>query len=208
MAKTASFTAKCSSVSNVYQSNWSAWSVTKQGSYDAGEVRLGAFLFSNLRSTVKWAHAKISKITLTLKYDKAGGNREKTLYMYRGTQKSLTGTGNAMKGTAIGTVSTNGKAYDATRTITFDASTNAAAFANLAAWLTDDESLTLVLYRNESSESGTYSANYLQISAATMTVEYSTSPFYVYKDGAWINTETQVYKSDAWVDADATRITS
>ena len=202
MAHSQTFTASCSSVSKLSYSNWSAWSVATQGSYNGGDVRLGCFLFKTLRNEVKWSSAKISKITMTLTFDGAGGNAEKTLYLHRGTQKSFTGSGTNMKGEAIGNVKTNGKAYNATRTITFDASTNATAFANLAAWLNNDESLTLVIYRNESSSSGSPSTNYLQVSAASMTVEYSTSPVYVYKNGEWINAEVMTYKTDAWVDGE------
>lgn len=199
MAMSQSFTASCSSVSKLSYSNWSAWTKATQGSYGGGDVRLGCFLFKNLRDSIKWKSAKISKITLTLTFDGAGNNAEKTLYLHRGTQKSFIGSGTDMKGDAIGNVKTNGKAFNATRTITFDATTNASAFVNLSAWLTDDESLTLVMYRNESSSSGAGSTNYLQVSAATMDVEYSTSPVYIYNSGIWGNADVQVYHNSTWI---------
>lgn len=202
MANSQSFTASCSSVSKLSYSNWSAWTQATQGSYNAGDIRLGCFLFKTLRNSVKWKNAKISKIMLTLTFGGAGNNKEKNLSLYRGTQTSFTGSGTAMKGDAIGTVKTNGTAYNSTRTITFDATTNAAAFVNLAAWLTTDTSLTLVIYRDEESSSGSPSSNYLQVTAAEMTVEFTTSPVYIYRSGAWVNAEVQVYKTDAWVDGD------
>ena len=208
MANSQSFAASCSSVSRLSYSNWSAWTKATQGSYGGGDVRLGCFLFKSLRDSVKWKNAKINKITLILTFDGAGNNAEKTLYLYRGTQKSFTGSGTNMMGASIGSVKTNGKAYNATRTITFDATTNAGAFANLAAWLTDDESLTLVIYRNESSSTDAGSTNYLQVSAATMTVEYSTSPVYIYNTGVWINADVQVFHNAAWIMGDVNIIRS
>lgn len=202
MANSLTFTANCSGVSKLSYSNWSAWSQATQGSYGGGDVRLGCFLFKTLRNEVKWASAKISKISLKLTYGGAGGNKEKNLSLYRGTQTSFTGTGTAMKGEAIGTVKTNGTAYNSTRTITFDAATNAAAFANLVAWLTTDTSLTLVIYRDEDSTSGSPSSNYLQVTAAEMTVEFTTSPVYIYSGGEWINAEVQVYTAGAWINGE------
>lgn len=200
MAKSQIFTASCSSVSKLSYSNWSAWTQATQGSYNGGDIRLGCFLFKTLRDSINWTKAKINKITLTLTFGGAGGNSEKTLSLYRGTQKSFTGSGSNMKGEAIGNVKTNGKAYNATREITFDATTNASAFANMAAWLMKDDSLTLVIYRNETSASGEGSTNYLQVTAATMTVEYVTSPLKVYKDGAFHDGEVHVWNGSAWVD--------
>lgn len=199
MANSQSFTASCSSVSKLSYSNWSAWTQATQGSYGGGDVRLGCLLFKTLRSGVKWPSAKISKITLTLTFGGAGGNKEKNLSIYRGTQKSFTGSGTNMKGEGIGTVKTNGTAYNSTRTITFDANTNSAAFVKFADWLNNDESLTLVIYRDESSSSGEPSSNYLQVTAATMTVEYSSSPVYIYDNGVWVNADVQVFHNAAWV---------
>ena len=208
MATSPAYTATCSSVSKLSYSNWSAWSKATQGSYDKGDIRLGCFLFETLRKDMDWSKAKISRITLTVTFDGAGNNAEKTLYLHRGTQTSLTGTGTNMKGEAIGNVKTNGKAYNATRTITFDTTTNAGAFAKLAAWLNEDTSLTLVIYNNESSSSGAASTNYLQISAASMVVEYSTSPVYVYNNGAWINAEVNVFSGGQWLAGEVNPITS
>lgn len=194
MTESVMFSAKCSSTSNQYQSNWSAWSLANQGSYNEGAPRVGAMLFAALRNEIAWNECEINKISLTLTFNSAGGNKVKTLSIYQGTQTALTGTGQNMIGTAIGNVSTLAKAYDSTLTIEFDADTNAAAFANLVSWLQDTESLILALWRDEASEADTYSANYLQITAATMAIEYTSSPFYVYDEElGFVNAPAYVY---------------
>lgn len=164
MAETLSFTGTCDSVSYLSASNWSAWDACFQGTYgSSGSPRLGAMLFSTLRSSTTWSSKNITQITFTLTFAKAGhGTREKTLYLYQGTQTSLTGTGTAMKGTAIGSIPTNGKAYGTTNTITFNSSTNSSAFTNLVSWLKNTSSTTLCLYTSEAYDSGYgYSPNYL-----------------------------------------------
>ena len=208
MATSPTYTASCKSVSRIGASNWTTWDAAYQGSYNKGDSRLGCMLFSKLRNEVKWQRAKISKITLTITFGGAGGNAEKTLYLHRGTQTSFTGTGTAMKGDAIGNVKTNGKAYNTTNTITFDANTNATAFANLAAWLNEGDSLTLVVYHEETSAASAGSTNYLQINAASIVVEYSTSPVHVYDNDAWINTEVNVFSGGQWLAGEVNPIPS
>lgn len=175
MSETLSFTGTCDAVSSLNSDNWSAYSACFQGTYgSSGSPRLGAMLFSSLRTSTTWSSKSISKITLKLTFGSAGRNREKNLYLYQGTKTSLSGTGSALKGTSIGTVTTNGTAYGATRTITFDSSTNSSAFTNLVSWLKNTSSTTLVLYTTEAYDSDYgYSENYLQITAATLNITFS-----------------------------------
>lgn len=186
MSKTLSFTASTSSVTTAAQSNWSSWSVCQQGAYN-GNTRVGALLFSSLRSS-SWSSKSISQITLTLTFTGAGSNSTKTLGMYQGTKTSFTGTGTAMLGTSIGSVSTGGTAYNSTRTITFNSSTNATAFANLVSWLKNTSSLTLAFYVNESASSG-YSTNYLQINSATLAVTYTSGTIKYATGGSFVDCE-------------------
>lgn len=186
MSTTLSFTASTSSVTTAAKSNWSAWSVCQQGTYN-GNTRVGALLFSSLRDST-WSDKSISQITLTLTFAAAGRNSIKTLGMYQGTQTSFTGTGTAMLGTSIGSISTGSKAYSSTIILTFDSSTNTTAFTNLVSWLKDTSSLTLAFYVNESASSG-YSTNYLQINSATLTVTYTSGIVKYGVDGSFVDCE-------------------
>ena len=200
MASVAKFTAKCSSVSDISRSNWGSWSVCTQGSHGDDPVRLGALFFSELRGEIDWSKKKISRILLALTFNSAGGNRQKTLYFYEGTKTTLTGTGSAMKGDYIGAYKTARDAYDSTFAPVFSSTSNKAIFDKLVSWLQTSESPILVLYKDER-DADSYSQNYLQITAATLTVEYSSSPIYVYKDsmGGFVNAEPYVYKDGTWV---------
>jgi len=200
MADALNFSAQCSSVSRISYSNWNAWSLCTQGARGTDPARLGAMLFADLRQDMQWSESEISKISLTLTFNNAGGNRAKTLSLYQGTQTELTGSGTDMKGAAIGDVSTVEKAYNSTVTVVFDAENNADAFDNLVSWLKDTESLILVLYQDVTSTEGSYSQDYLQITAASLAVESTSSAFYVYDaDTNPVNVPAYTYENGAWV---------
>lgn len=198
------FTASLSSTSTTSQSDWTAWSACCQGSPDGGLPRVGAMLFPDLHKSANWARETIHRISLTLTFDASGTLREKTLYMFRGTQKTFTGTGSAMIGEVIGEVLTNGPAYETTQTITFDAETNADAFTNLVAWLSESEAPMLVFYNDKQ----TSSIHYLQITAATMKIEYDSSPVYVRSNESWVSATPYVYANGKWVEALASYVSA
>lgn len=168
------FTLAADKLGNVSRAAYSSWNVGDaiQGTWSGGYPRVGAMLFSRLRDSVDWADQEITAIRLTLQFPEAGGNDEKTLYLYRGTQTELTGTGSAMLGASVGGVSTNGAAYNSTRTIYFSAESNAAAFANLVSWLQSGTSTTLAVYVNESATAYGWSENALYIRAATISIDH------------------------------------
>jgi len=158
----------------VNRASYSSWNTkgASQGAVVGGYPRVGALVFSALRSSVEWADQEIGAIRLTLTFSQAGLNREKTLYMYKGTQNALTGTGTAMLGEAIGTAKTNGTAYTSTRTILFSSESNPAAFAKLVEWIQNGTTNTLALYVNEAASDYDWSTNYLYISAAALSVDH------------------------------------
>ena len=168
------FTIAADKLGNVSRAAYSSWNIGDaiQGTWSGGYPRVGAMLFSRLRDSVDWADQEITAIRLTLQFPKAGGNDEKTLYLYQGTQTELTGTGTAMLGTAVGNVPTNGAAYNSTRTIYFSSESNAAAFAKLVSWLQSGTSTTLAVYVNESATAYGWSENALYIRAATLSVDH------------------------------------
>lgn len=150
-------------------SNWNS-SGAYQGQYTGSAPRVGVMLFGGLHD-INWREQSISKIELTLTFSGAGKSAEKTLSLYRGTKSGISGTGESMVGERIGDVKTNGTAYKSTRTITFSPNVNANAYIQLVAWMRSMTTNTLVIYRDEALDSS-YSPNYLQITAASMVVEY------------------------------------
>lgn len=168
------FTLTADKLGYVTRASYSSWTTGKadQGTWSGGYPRVGALLFSQLRDGIDWTEHDISEIRLTLKFAQAGGNSEKNLGLYIGTRTALTGTGSAMLGTSLGSVPTNGSAYNGTRTIAFSEASNPDAFAALADWIQNGASTTLALYVNEQPSSYDWSANYLRITQATVSVDH------------------------------------
>lgn len=142
-----------------------------QGTYgSSGAPRAGAMLFSTLRP-VDWSAQSISRIRLALSFGGAGYNREKTIGLYGGARSALSGTGTSMLGAAIGSVPTGASAYNGDAKIVFSPSVNAAAFENFVDFLRSGTQNALAVYVSETTNQS-YSANYLQITAASVEVTY------------------------------------
>lgn len=156
----------------VKRTSYSNWSTAgaMQGMYTGSYPRVGVMLFGDLHAE-KWSDKIISKISMELTFAGAGYNREKTISLYRGAKSTITGTGESMIGVKIGDFKTGGAAYKSTLTSVFSESTNANVFLQLVSWLQAAATNTLTIYRDETT-SGTYTDNYLQITAATLTIEH------------------------------------
>lgn len=150
--------------------NWS-YEGAMQGRYGSQGPRTGVMRFPTLRS-VDWPNQAISKIVLKLTFDKVGTSAAKTISLYRGAKNTISGTGAQMRGESIGSIGTGGAAYSATNTVILSESSNASAFANLVDWLKNGATDTLVMYTGEASTNVGWSANYLRVTSAQMTVEY------------------------------------
>lgn len=156
-------------VKRIGSENWST-AGAMQGQYTGSYPRVGVMLFGDLHS-IDWADQVVSKISMELTFAGAGYNREKTISMYRGAKSTITGTGESMIGSKIGDFKTGGAAYNSTLTIEFSASANVNVFLQLVSWLQDAQTNTLTIYRDETTTS-TYTENYLQITAAALTIEH------------------------------------
>lgn len=156
-----------------YGGSWS--SQASQGAYGQyGESRVGAMIFGGLRSGINWPIMEVKEVQLAMTFSRAGWTGTKTLGLYATTRSSVGGTGGSMLGTNLGQVSC-GAAYDATRTVVINSTTYPAVFAKIADWIENGSTTGLALYINESVGSGTsWSANYLKITWARLTVIYDT----------------------------------
>ena len=77
------------------------------------------------------------------------------------------------------------------------ASSNAAFFAALCAYLTEGNS-ALVLYNGETSKADGYSANYARVTSCTLTVSYIDGMAYVRVNGAWKQCAVWMRVNGAW----------
>lgn len=158
-------------VSRESYSGWSSAGAIQGSTAGNTHPRVGAMQFSGLRET-DWAGQEIGAVRMTLTFAQAGLNREKTVYLWRGARSGISGAGSGMRGAFIGGAATGGAAYSSVRTLVFSENENAEAFANLIAWLQQDTTDTLAVYADEAPAGYDWSANYLQIKAAEMEIDF------------------------------------
>ena len=170
-----------------------------QGAYMAtkpSQSRVGLMLFNGAGAALRGK--VIQSITLKITCSGAGsGSSGKVLSFHRANvqafDKSLRGS--AQVGAALGTLT--GKFYSNTTTHTLSASSNAAFFAALRAYLTEGNS-ALVLYNGETSKADGYSANYARVTSCTLTVTYSDGTVHYRTGGAWKQCTVWVRVNGAW----------
>lgn len=150
----------------------STWTSGKarQGVYSSTRYE-GAINFSGL-SGLDMSNVDISEITLSLTFGNSGGASNKYVYFYKATGNTITGSISAMRADSIGTLYVEA-AYNGTRTLTFNASTNADMFAILKEYLLAGNRV-LILYapKTRGTYSGGYCYDYLSVTAANLTLTY------------------------------------
>lgn len=121
----------------------------------------------------------ITGITLTFTCGPYGGGSSttKTLYLYGSykTSYSSSDKGEDYVGTSLGSVS--GTFYNNTRTVTLNSTTNKNTFEAVANFIKTGGRV-FVMYDSGASVSGTYSANYLGVTAFSVNVTYGNSSDY------------------------------
>ena len=173
-------------------SSWT-WNIAYQGAWGKNRPYVGAILFSGLRSSVAWGDMDITAVRLWLKFGSGGASRSKTLGIYAASRSSIGGLGADMPAYGIGLVNTATNAWNTSETITFNATTNADAFAQFKAWLERGSTNALALFMNESaSSSNTYSTNYLNIENAGIEIDYEMRGSTGYVEPAVAETGTSV----------------
>ena len=164
----------------------------------AGESYVGLIIFEGAGAALKGAD--ISSITLSVTSGSSGtqsGNSTLTIHKskYQALDKAVLGRNYV--GDTLGTLT--GRHYNNTTTYTLDATTNAALFAALKAYLAEGNS-AIILYNGETSTSQAGSANYCVITSCTLTVTLSGGDTVPYcKDGKWIQCWSYYYNKDRWV---------
>ena len=126
----ATFSVTASELKYASGSSWSSGKA-RQGVYSTTRYE-GAIRFSDIAS-YDFANMEISQITMKATFARAGGSSSKYLTFYKAAKNAISGSISSMRGTSIGSVYVT-NAYDATRTITFNTSTNASIFSTLKSY--------------------------------------------------------------------------
>ena len=152
-------------------SSWSS-DYAMQGAWGS-DKRVGLIVFGSLRNNVDWSAQAVSQVKLKLTFGNAGASRSaKVLYLHTATRNSAGGKGSAAVGDSLGTVTLSSAGRLTDETITLSETSNAAVFAAMAAWITGGSTSALAIHAPETASSGNYSTNYLNITKASLTVEY------------------------------------
>ena len=205
MAETFTATAGSSTTIGFAQYGSTSWSTGTsngacQGAYQgttASKSRVGVLVFSGAGAALKGK--VIQSISLKITCSGAGsGSSSKVLSFRKANYQSLkTGiAGSAQVGEALGTLT--GKFYSNTVTHTLSASSNAAFFANLVAYLTAGNSV-LVLYNGETSSSSGYSTNYARITTCVITVTYMNATLWYCDNGTWRQCTVWYCNAGSWI---------
>lgn len=171
-----------------------------QGAYQgtsASASRVGVMVFSNAGTTLRGK--VIKSITFSITCSGAGsGSNSKVLTFHRANYQSLqTGiTGAAQVGNTLGTLT--GKFYSNTTSHTLSASSNAAFFAALKAYLAEGNS-ALVLYNGETSSSSGYSTNYARVTSITISVTYEAAAVWYRNGDTWVRCAVYYCDNGTWV---------
>ena len=205
MAETFTATAGSSTTIGFAQYGSTSWSTGTsngacQGAYQgttASKSRVGVLVFSGAGAALKGK--VIQSISLKITCSGAGsGSSSKVLSFRKSNYQSLkTGiAGSAQVGEALGTLT--GKFYSNTVTHTLSASSNAAFFANLVAYLTAGNSV-LVLYNGETSSSSGYSTNYARVTTCVITVTYMNATLWYCDNGTWRQCTVWYCNAGSWI---------
>lgn len=144
-----------------------------QGAYADQKPRVGVLMFSSLRSSIAWQDMAVKHVSLYLNYGTAGAARQKTIGLYATSRNSIGGEGIDMLGANFGQFYTSVSTYGNEETVAFNETTNAALFAKMAQWIENGVTNGIALYVNETTTGGnSYSTNFLNVTAATIAIEY------------------------------------
>jgi len=201
------FTATSESASTIGYAQYgsSTWNTgtsngASQGAYQntsSSGSRVGVMVFTGAGAALK--NKLISQITLKITCSAAGSSgSNKVLSFRRANYQTLqTGiNGSAQVGVALGTLT--GTFYGNTVTHTLNASTNAALFAFVKAYLAEGNS-ALVLYNGETSTSSGYSTNYARVTSCTITVTYLDATVWYRDGGTWKECAVWYRLGGTWV---------
>jgi len=171
-----------------------------QGAYQgttAAKSRVGIMIFTNAGATLRGKVIQMIKLTITC--SAAGsGTDSKVLTFHKSAQQTMPSgvTGSTVVGDTLGTLT--GKFYNNTATHTLNASTNAALFAAMAAYLSAGNS-ALVLYNGETSSSSGYSTNYARVTSIIITVTYAAATVWYNNNGTWVECAVWYRNAGTWV---------
>ena len=126
----ATFSVSASELKYASSSSWSSGKA-RQGVYSTTRYE-GAIRFSDI-ANYDFSNTEISEIKMKATFARAGGSSNKYLTFYKASKNAISGSIASMRGSSIGSVYVT-DAYDATRTITFNSSTNSSIYNMLKSY--------------------------------------------------------------------------
>lgn len=169
-------------------------SSARQGAYNTNRF-FGVAQFGSIGSFDPKGKT-ITNIRLTMDFNQAGGNHNKTLYMFRAAKSTISGTGAAMLGASMGTL--KGLFYANAQTWDFNPQNESFIFNALVNML-QNGGTGLAFYVSESKQADVaWSVNYLSIAAITITISWADDYVYYNRNGVWIRCSVHVYQGGAW----------
>jgi hypothetical protein len=160
------------SANSLKYASGSSWTSGKarQGVYGSTRYE-GAMLFSGL-SSMAFGNIAISEIKIKLTFGAAGGASNKYVTFYEGAKDSISGSIASMRGDSIGAVYVS-TAYNSTKTITFNSSSNASMFTKFVNFFSEGGTI-LILYvpTTRGTYSGGFCYDYLAVEGAELTFTY------------------------------------
>lgn len=171
-----------------------------QGAYQATSAsnsRVGVIVFSGAGEALKGK--AISNITLTITCSSSGSSYDdKVLSFCKANYQSLKTDvqGSEQVGDALGTLT--GKFYSNTTTHVLSATSNAALFEAMKAYLAAGNS-AVVLYNGETSSSSGFSTNYARVTKCVITVTYENAAVWYNNDGTWLQCVLWYRKDGQWI---------
>lgn len=199
----ATFTATASSSSTIGYAQYGSttWNTgTSNGACQGtsnSNSRVGVMVFNGTGAALKGKI--ITQIALKITCSSAGSNStSKKLSFRRANYQSLkTGIkGSAQVGSAFGALT--GKFYGNTVTHTLNATTNAALFNAMKAYLAEGNS-ALVLYNGETSSFSGYSSNYARVTTCVITVTYMDATVWYCNAGTWRQCTVWYCNAGTWI---------
>jgi len=208
---TVSFTCEGNTNLRYSNNNTSTWTngLGQQGNYNSSANRVAGMNLSGIEALIgKASGCNFTEIKITFRFDSAGAGAgsSKTMTFYGCTQNGLSGNSQSIRrantlGAEIGGSSnfTVTSAYNASRTITFNDTTNPDVFKGIIHYWKTTGLWSIVSYRNDSTNGSSYSSNYMQFNRAIWEITYTKNTVISYgADEVWKPVQVHYGADGVW----------
>lgn len=172
----------------------------RQGASDSSSAErscVGVLIFGGMAEAVRGGRVK--RVTLTITCSARGSTAQKALSLHGSNLDARVDSaqGSAYVGAALGTL--EDAFHGNTSVHVLDEMHNAGLFANLAAYLREGHDI-LTIYNGERGSGSGSTANYLEITAISIAVEYGGGTVHMRRNGEWVECAAYVRRGGEWVE--------